>query len=279
MPDHPLEKGLSAADRRVLEEMSQQPEGLQVALLEVAKRGDLLVRIPALWADFDVGIEPLLADYGEDERAALLHLVRHPGLLEALVGDVPHGEPELREIVQAWPPEIREFAVVAGRDHRDLLAAIAARTQTAVAAFETLIRTAAPETRSAFRSVVAQPALTELLVDHLAVSEYLGGASRLDPEGTRRQLADLGRAVSRARQEAEARAERQRAAEARAAAERAEAERRRDAERRAWRLYHGRYPYWGARGCWYDDPFYDPWWPRSHNRCWYPWYGYGSRWW
>ncbi|MBW2698190.1 MAG: hypothetical protein JRE70_17035 [Deltaproteobacteria bacterium] len=274
--EHPLEKGLTREQRIALESIALQAEILHPSVLEVSRNADLLLRLPALWADFELSVAPLFAPYDDDERAALQHLMRQPGLVELLADRVTSGEGDLEAALEPYPEALRDVARAALSNHPELLLGLRAQTQGAVLAFEALIATRPPDTRDAFREVVGEPVLTSLLIEHPDVSLMLGGAAVVDGPGTLEQLALLRRQVVEKKREAQAAAERRRRALEQAQQRIAEQEAERRTERRARRLYWGRYPYWSS-SCWYGDPFYDPYWSVGHRRCFYPWYRYGHR--
>jgi hypothetical protein len=278
-PDNPLATGLDEEQKIALESIALQPEMIHPSILEVSRNGDLLVQLPALWADFELRVAPLLEPYDEDERKALQHLMRQPGLVDQLAARVGGDESDLDVLLAPYPEALRDVAHAALRDHPQLLVGLQSQVEAAVDAFELLIAGRPPGTRDAFREVVGEPALTSLLIEHFDVSQQLGGAATVDTQGTLAQLVALRREVVQARREAEAARERRRRALEQAqklAAERAEQRRVEQATRR---LYWGQYPYWGSSSCWYGDPLYDPYWSVGHGRCWYPWYRYGRyRW-
>jgi hypothetical protein len=258
--------------------MALQPEYLHPSLLEVSRNGDLLVQLPALWADFELSVAPLLAPYDDDDRAALQHLMRQPGLIDLLADRVGSDAADLGTALDPYPEALREVAAVMLSEHPQLLLGLQDRTQHAVEAFEALIADRPPNTRDAFREVIGEPVLTSLLIEHAYVSQMLGGSAVVDGPGTLEQLASLRRQAVEGKREAEAAAERRRIALEQAQKLAAQREAQRKAERRARHLYWGRYPYWRS-SCWHGDPFFDPYWSVGHGRCWYPWYRYGHRRW
>jgi hypothetical protein len=279
VPDHPLMSSMSNEDKVAFETIASQPEALHSAILEVATHEHILVQLPALWNDFELAVGGTVQELDEEDRKALQHLVQHPGLLEALVEGGPHDQIVLRRRLEAYPNEIAEVALNAGLDHYGLVSTLHAEVAVAVHDFEALIGTSSPRTQAAFREVVGYPQLTSLLIEQLEATRQLGGAMRVDPEGTTASFAILGSDVRRARLQAEEEAEQRRIAEERARREAAAREAQRRAERRANRLYWGRYPYWGSSACWYGDPHFHHYRYMGHRRCWYPWHRYRRAWW
>jgi len=277
-PDHPLSIAMSDSQKIALEAMAEQPIPLHPALLSVASDVPLMLRITALWQDFELAIEPIEAGYDDAERAALQDLLRHPGLFKTMLEAGAEGEAPLRHALEAYPVSIREVALAAGLEHRAVIEAIAAHVDTAVAGFEMLIASHPEGTREAYRAVIGRPLLFDEMVEHLDVTEMLAGSARIDLEGTLAGLAGLHGQVERRR--AEAAAELARREAARREAERQQAARRR-AERRA-RLDRGHY--WGASSCWGGagagmGRYSMHRWGGVGRRCWYPWHRYGRRWW
>lgn len=279
VPDHPLAASMADEDKIGLETIAGQPETLHPAILEVATHDDVLVQLPAIWNDFELGVAPLTQTLEEDDRKALQHLLQHPGLLDAIVSGGPNDEATLQARFEAFPPEVRTVASNAGLEHYELMRALQDNVLKADAAFEALISTTSPEVQAAFREVVGHPELTSLLLQQLEATRQLGGAMRVDPRTTPAQFASLGREVRRAQKQAEEQAERQRIAEERARREAVAHEEQRQAERRARRLYWGRYPYWGSNACWYGDPHIRHYGYAGHRHCWYPWHRYRRAWW
>lgn len=280
VPDHSLARGLGDADRLALEAISRQPAALHPLILAVVERGETLVRLPAIWSDFEVAVAPIVAGYSEGERTALQDLLRHPGLLDALVEVGPDDAP-LQARLQAFPEAVRATALVAGRDHHALLVALSGPVERAEEAFERALSGLPAETQEAFRRVAGEPDLAALLLEHMEASESLAGAYRIDPAATLSQLRDLSRQVEDELARREAQRQREEEAAMRRADRKAEERRKREARRRAWR-YWGGYSHWGS-SCWYGDPWYDHYygtaWRGSWSRCWYPWNRYRRVWW
>ncbi len=270
VPEHPLEVRMTDRQRIALESIASQPIDLHPAILTVASDVPLLLRIEALWRDFELALEPIVSTYDDAERAALQDLLRYPGLVPLLLETAPQGDAALTRALADYPESIRDVARAAGAGHRALLAQIEARRAGAIQRFEELIADHPDGTRAAYRDVVGHPELVEELIEHLDTTEMLAGSARVDLAGTLAGLSDLHVQVERAR--AQWAADQARQAEARRQAELARAERKR--ERREARLDRGYY--WGGSACGYGYG-YGRW--GGAGRCWYPWHHYGRRWW
>ncbi len=272
---HPLDDGLDRGQREALERIALQPLALHPAIVEVASHEILLLRIPTLWSDFELAVEPLIHHYDIDERSTLQILLRHPGLVEAIVAGGPAGEPELRRRVAGYPPAIRERAVIAGREHYGLLRGLSEHTAAAGRAFEQVIAGSPPETQRAFREVIARPELVSLLIEEFDAAQQLAGAARVDRPGTVARLGSLQRDLQRQQRQA---AERRQAAEAAEQREQQAREQRARAHRERHRAHDRFDPDWGG-ACWYGAPSIDSDRRLSRRHCWYPWHRYGRRWW
>jgi hypothetical protein len=276
-PDHPLATRMTDAQKRALESIAEQPLALHPAIISVASDVPLLLRIAASWRDFELALEPVVADYDTSERAALQDLLRHPGLLPTLLEVGPEGEAALTRALEAYPDPIREVALAAGLNHRALLTAVEFAREAAVRDFEALIAAYPDGTREAYRAVVGRPQLIAQMIESLETTEMLAGSARVDLAGTLAGLTDLHKRVARSRAEAEAerirRAEAQRqATQARATEKRAKRERRLDRG-----YYSGRSGCWAGAGGYYSGRYGAGY--TAGRRCWYPWHRYGRRWW
>jgi len=277
VPDHPLGNGLSKENRLALEFIAIHDESLHPAIFAVVERGNVLVQLPTIWQNFDVAMGPLLAPFSDEQRQKLQNLMRHPGLVESLVELGPRNQQALSELLANYPEEIRETAQNAAINQHALLVKVVRLLRTANEQLEQLLAPLPESTRDAFREVSGQPELTAALLEHMEVSERLGGAYRVDAATTQAQLLELGRIAWAEQERREAEEARQR--EARRLEEERQAQRRR--ERRSRSTYWGGYGRWNS-SCWYGDPWYGHRWDRWHgswNRCWYPWHGYRRRWW
>jgi hypothetical protein len=281
VPDSSLAKGLGTEDQLALEAIALEPVHWQADIFEVALHGEVLVRLQAIWNDFEVAVQPAVASFSDGERAALQDLMRYPELIETLVRVGPSDPEALERELAFYPESIREVATVAGRDFQPLMILLADHLKVAHDAFESLLSDLPTRTHEAYRRLAGDPALFATLIEHLSVSERLAGSYRVDPVAARSELVQLRRQVLEAQEQRKLEEERERERERL----RAEREEQKKLERRRRRyerwLWHGSYPYWGS-SWWYGDPFYGHRW-RSYgwysSRSWYPWHRYRRRWW
>lgn len=239
----PLDAGFGPEERRGLEAIAELPPALSRAALVAGRHPELLVQVPGWRAEVDARLGGLLFGLDPNARERLERLAPHPDLVEALLSQ---RDRDLETSLARWPSELQDAARAAQSSDEAQLRQLNALQRQARARAGAALAGLPEDERAAFLTVLDEPGLAELLLDHLRASQMLAAAHAGDPGGTEAELARIRGEVARAR-ELEAAAQ---AAREQAAREAAEEEARRSAERRLWRGWDRP---WG-----WDSP-YGPW--------------------
>jgi hypothetical protein len=254
-PEGALVEGLRPEDRHALEAIAELEPTLRDAVLEVAGRPEVLVRVPGWRLEFDSRLAGVVVGLDDAARARIETLAPHPFLVDALLA---REGAEREAAIDSYPDDVGGAARQALRENPAALRALRSVQADVAARAESALAPLPGPARDAFHRVLDENGLASLLLDHIQATVRLGAAHAQDSTGTRAELAALAREAAAARE----REARERAAQEQLAAEQAE----RAAERArlwSWRTQWGygyyRYPfdvYWGRL----YDPWYRGWW-------------------
>lgn len=282
-----LLKLLYEEDREAMDALVMYPEDVREAILQVAEKPEVLVRLDGLQNLTATEFQDLLANYPREEQELFYDLVRFPELVVALVDN---GRPTRQGIIDMtveYPEEVQKAALQLGRNDFGTLIQIRQLQKEFRFALAEIKADYDPIVQESIDQLISLPEVLDVLTENYRMTLLIGSLHQKDHDWMHAQMDSL--ALVQARQNAkeledwkqaleenpDALQELEASAESFAENQGYSKEEYRRERRETVVVHHYHpYPYWFGYPHWYDYP----WWYRYPY--WHHWgfyYGPGGR--
>jgi hypothetical protein len=173
---------LEQNDQTAIDAIAMYPEQTRGDILEASKYPEVVVRLDAIQKTSKEKFTELLAPYSKEEQEKIWNLTRYPALISDIAFQHPKSEDELNGIVMNYPEEIRATALEEGIKNYDLLNTIAEKNKQHEKNFDDLMRNYPPATVGAYKNLISQPEILNILSDNMQMTVLLGDLYRNDPQ-------------------------------------------------------------------------------------------------
>ncbi len=182
--------------------LASYPDTIRNAALTAAQYPQALLNMQELQGQTKQAFRDITAGLEREEQENIYNISRYPGLVEKLTRGGRKSKSELETIAAAYPEDVRPAITGSGRKNYDELKRIAGLNKSTDEAFNTLISGYPREAQAAFRTIVHNPELVDLLATNLRMTVKAGDLYKQYPVRLRQQMDSLGTemAAKRARE-------------------------------------------------------------------------------
>lgn len=282
-----LLKLLFEEDREAMDALVMYPQEVRDAILLVAEKPEILVRLDGLQGLTSTEFQDLLEGYSREQQQQFYDLVRFPELIVALVDNGKPSRLEITDMTVDYPEEVQRAALQLGRNEFGTLIQIRQLQKEFRYALAEIKSDYDVPVQEAIDQLISLPEVLDLLTENYRMTLLIGSLHQKDHDWVHTQMDSL--ALVQARQnakeledwkealenDAEALQELEASAESFAETQGySKEEYRRERQEQVVVHHYYPYPYWFGYPSWYDYP----WWYRYPY--WHHWgfyYGPGGR--
>ncbi|MEL6355767.1 MAG: hypothetical protein AAFQ37_02430 [Bacteroidota bacterium] len=173
---------LQEEEQNAINALVLYPSTTRAAILEICLHPEALIKLESIQVrtqnDFLKIVDPL----SQEGKAIIWDLARYPNLIRRLLGIASADELATRKVLEDYPTEVHQNALIANRKHTGTLVKVFALQSAADDAFEKVLIDYPEQTQEQFRSLLNLPEVLELLTQHIRLSIMVGDLYRKQPE-------------------------------------------------------------------------------------------------
>ncbi len=186
-------------EQSTVEALALYPESTRVAILEAARYPESLIKLESLQGKTSAAFRSILEPYPKEVQEKVWDLTRYNGLVAALVDGGQKRGADLDKALQDYPSEILRRAQDMSYDYFPLLVEVNRLNRQWDGAFNELVSTYPPTTRSAIQELVELPEVLNLLTDNIRLTVLVGDLYQRNPAWLLKQMDSLNIVVAEAR--------------------------------------------------------------------------------
>ena len=205
-----------AADDAVLQRIMEEdassvnalvmyPEGVRLAIFEVSKYPELLIRTRNLQNKTKAAFGVFMEEMPLEDQKKVWELSRYPALIAFMASEGKEKKKaELNHELTEFPTEIHDVARDFNKHKIGIILRLADFNQATQNSFESLIANYPEETKQAARELVWFPEALDILTTHIDLTTQLGDAYRKNADKVIQKATELNLKVARQNAEADA---------------------------------------------------------------------------
>ena len=169
-------------DQEIVEALVLYPEATRKIVFEACSHPEALVKIDRIQMRTSQNFKELVSEYSKDEQEGFYNLSRYPGLVDRIVENGPKSRSELVAITAEYPDDIQSAAKKYGSKRYEVLRQINRLQKESDTAFAHLLEGYSPTVQDAYKELMEEPEIMNLLTDNIKMAILVGDLYQRDKD-------------------------------------------------------------------------------------------------
>jgi hypothetical protein len=180
--DRALLKQVIQENQDAVDAIAMYPTETRKIIFQATEYPEIIAKLNSMQKNSETSFEKVISAFSKEEQEKFWNLTRYDGLISDLAANHAQSDAELTALVSNYPQEIRETAMVEGRNNYELLVQIDKMNKNYNSDFEFLLSNYSDEVKNTFREMIKMPEVLDLLFDHMQYTVVVGDYYKRNPE-------------------------------------------------------------------------------------------------
>lgn len=186
---------LTEGERRSLEAIALYPQDVRIAVLEVCSQPAMMVKLKRIQENSKQRFQELVEDYSRTRQEVIWDLTRFDPLMKEIIL-TDHSRRALEELLESYPPEIRETVLNLDEEDFALIRDVVSLQLDAEDEAFQLINTTPINIRNAYQVLLDNPEVLDILFGELDLAILVGNLYLGDKEWVMQKADSLNLALA-----------------------------------------------------------------------------------
>ena len=186
-----LQDSIKQDEQEIISAIAAYPADMRNTILTVSQYTQKLIKLERLQSRSSQSFQDMIANKSQANQEKLYELSRYPALIKELGSSSLKSSNELKSILASYPEGIQKIVREVYPSQASELTKMNTLLEKSGESMQAIIQSLPEDAQLAFKKVLAQPDVLNLLTDRIDNVVSLGEAYKENPEEVRRDLDDL----------------------------------------------------------------------------------------